>query len=141
MWESSMYRQKNLRNPSINTSRVNLHTEEFYELNPGAHRCLKGDEEGLPKECECSDRSQNQKHNVLEPLGHAGDEGPHLRDDGGGSGGSRAADPGCGFSRGTTARSVSLSWGAREVGSPCEWRGGARHCSRVMGGQSGLETC
>ena len=29
--------------------------------------------------------------------------------------------------------SVSLSWGAREVGSPCEWRGGARHCSRAMG--------
>ena len=28
---------------------------------------------------------------------------------------SRAAAPGCGFSRGTTARSVSLSWGAREV--------------------------
>ena len=28
---------------------------------------------------------------------------------------------------GTTARSVSLWWGAREVGSPCEWRGGARH--------------
>ena len=27
----------------------------------------------------------------------------------------------CGFSRGTTVRSVSLSWGAREVGSPCEW--------------------
>ena len=26
-------------------------------------------------------------------------------------GGSRAAAPGCGFSRGTTARSVSLSWG------------------------------
>ena len=24
---------------------------------------------------------------------------------------------------------------------PCEWRGGARHCSRVMGGESGLETC
>ena len=42
--------------------------------------------------------------------------------------GSRAAAPVCGFSRGTTARSVSLSWGAREVGSPCEWRGGARHC-------------
>ena len=37
-----------------------------------------------------------------------------------------------------TARSVSLSWGAREVGSPCEWRGGARHCSRAMGGDSGL---
>src|SRR5574337_799422 len=39
-------------------------------------------------------------------------------------GGSRAVAPGCGFSRGTTARSVSLSWGAREVGSPWEWRGG-----------------
>src|SRR5574337_725534 len=38
---------------------------------------------------------------------------------------SRAAAPVCGFSRGTTARSVSLSWGAREVGSPREWRGGA----------------
>ena len=24
---------------------------------------------------------------------------------------------------------------------PCEWRGGARHCSRAMGGESGLETC
>ena len=43
--------------------------------------------------------------------------------------------------RGTTARSVSLSWGAREVGSPCEWRGGARHCSRATVGESGLETC
>ena len=32
-------------------------------------------------------------------------------------------------------------WGAREVGSPCEWRGGARHCSRAMVGASGLETC
>src|SRR5574337_260478 len=41
-------------------------------------------------------------------------------------GGSRAAAPGCSFSRGRTARSGSLSWGAREVGSPCEWRGGAR---------------
>ena len=40
-----------------------------------------------------------------------------------------------GFSRGTTARSVSLSWGAREVGSPFEWRAEARHCSRVMGGE------
>ena len=46
-----------------------------------------------------------------------------------------------GFSRGSSARSVSLSWGAREVGSPCEWRGGARHCSRAMVGESGLETC
>ena len=53
----------------------------------------------------------------------------------------RAAAPVGGVSRGTTARSVSLSWGAREVGSPCEWRGGARHCSRAMVGESGLETC
>ena len=74
-------------------------------------------------------------------LGHAGDEGPHLSMTGESRGCSRAAAPGCGFSRGTTARSVSLSWGAREVGSPCEWRGGARHCSRAMVGESGLETC
>ena len=75
------------------------------------------------------------------PLGHAGDEGPHLRDDRGVSGWFSSGGPGCGFSRGTTARSVSLSWGAREVGSPCEWRGGARHCSRVLVGEPGLETC
>ena len=74
-------------------------------------------------------------------LGHAGDEGPHLSMTGESRGCCRAAAPVCGFSRGTTARSVSLSWGAREVGSPCEWRGGARHCSRAMGGDSGLETC
>ena len=74
-------------------------------------------------------------------LGHAGDEGPHLSMTGESRGCSRAAAPVCGFSRGTTARSVSLSWGAREVGSPCEWRGGARHCSRAMVGESGLETC
>ena len=30
------------------------------------HQCLEGDEEGLPKESECSERSQNQKRNVLE---------------------------------------------------------------------------
>ena len=53
----------------------------------------------------------------------------------------QGAAPVCGFSRGTTSRSVSLSRGAREVGSPCEWRGGARHCSRAMVGESGLETC
>ena len=29
----------------------------------------------------------------------------------------------------------------RKVGSPCEWRGGARHCSRAMVGESGLESC
>src|SRR5574337_15737 len=58
-------------------------------------------------------------------LGHAGDEGPHLAMPGESWGCSRAAAPVCAFSRGTTARSVSLSWGAREVGSPCEWRGRA----------------
>src|SRR5574341_761206 len=51
-------------------------------------------------------------------LGHAGDEGPHLSMTGESRGCSRAAALVCGFSRGTTARSVSLSWGAREVGSP-----------------------
>ena len=57
------------------------------------------------------------------PLGHARDEGPHLAMTGEFWGCSRAAAPGCGFSRGTMARSVSLSWGARKVGSPGEWRG------------------
>ena len=70
-------------------------------------------------------------------LGHAGDEGPHLSMTGESRGCSRAAAPVCGFSRGTTARSVSLSWGAREVGSPCEWRGRAPHCSRAMVGCRG----
>ena len=74
-------------------------------------------------------------------LGHAGDEGPHLSMTGESRGCSRAAAPVCGFSRGTTARSVNLSWGAREVGSPSEWRGGARHCTRAMVGECGLETC
>ena len=74
-------------------------------------------------------------------LGHAGDEGPHLSMTGESQGCSRAAAPVCGFSRGTTARSVSLSWGGKEVGSPCEWRGGARLYSQVIVGESGLETC
>ena len=65
----------------------------------------------------------------------------HLSMTGEARGCSRAAAPVCGFSRGTTARSVSLSWGAKEVGSPCEWRGGARHSSQVIVGESGLETC
>src|SRR5574340_383525 len=42
-----------------------------------------------------------------------------------------------GAAEGSAARSVSLSWGAREVGSPCEWRGRARHCSRAMVGCRG----
>ena len=39
-----------------------------------------------------------------------------------------------------TGSSGSLSCGAREVKSPCEWRGGMRHCSRVMVGESGFKT-
>ena len=38
------------------------------------------------------------------------------------------------LSRGTTRISGSLSCGAREVRSPCAWRGGARPGSRVTGG-------
>ena len=34
----------------------------------------------------------------------------------------------------------SLSCGAREVSSPCAWRGGVRHFSPVMVGESGLKT-
>ena len=41
----------------------------------------------------------------------------------------RAAAPVGVFSRGTTRISGSLSCGAREVRSPCAWRGGARHGS------------
>ena len=37
------------------------------------------------------------------------------------------------ISRGTTRTSGSLSCGARELMSPCAWRGGAGHHSRVMG--------
>src|SRR5574340_486810 len=80
---------------------------------------------------------------ILDPgtLGHTGDEGPQVAMTGEARGCSRAAAPVCGFSRGTTARSVSLSWGGKEVGSPCEWRGGARLYSQVIVGESGLETC
>ena len=44
-------------------------------------------------------------------LGHTGDEGPQVAMTGEARGCSRAAAPVCGFSRGTTATSVSLSWG------------------------------
>ena len=60
-------------------------------------------------------------------LGHTGDEGPQVAMTGEARGCSRAAAPVCGFSRGTTARSVSLSWGGKEVGSrgqiPLPWLG------------------
>ena len=56
-------------------------------------------------------------------------EGPHLEMTGESRCFSRAAAPVGDFSRGTTASSGILSWGARDVGSPCEGRGGGRHCS------------
>src|SRR5574338_448027 len=74
-------------------------------------------------------------------LSHTGDKGAQSKMTGKARGVSQAADPVCGFSRGTTARSESLSWGGKEVGSPCEWRGGARLYSQVIVGESGLETC
>ena len=66
--------------------------------------------------------------------GQAGKEGPHLARTGAFQGFTRAAAPVGVFSRGTTRMSGSLSCGAREVRSPCAWRGGAPHGSRVMGG-------
>ena len=66
--------------------------------------------------------------------GQAGKEGPQLARTGASQGFTRAAAPVGVFSRGTTRISGSLSCGAREVMSPCTWREGARHCSRVMGG-------
>ena len=56
------------------------------------------------------------------------------REEGGVSGDPRAAAPMGVFSRGTTRISGSLSCGAREVRSPCTWRGGACPGSRVKGG-------
>ena len=72
--------------------------------------------------------------------GHAGKEGLHLAMTEASRGFSRAGEPVWDFSRGMTGSSGSLSCGAREVKSPCEWRGGTRHCSRVMVGESGFKT-
>ena len=66
--------------------------------------------------------------------GQAGKEGPQLAMMGASQGFPRAAAPVGVFSRGTTRISGSLSCGAREVRSPCAWRGGARPGSRVTGG-------
>ena len=66
--------------------------------------------------------------------GHAGKEGPQLAMTGVSQGFPRAAAPMALFSRGMTRISGSLSCGAREVRSPCAWRGGARPGSRVTGG-------
>ena len=72
--------------------------------------------------------------------GHAGKEGLHLATTEASRGFSRAGEPVWDFSRGMTGSSGSLSCGAREVKSPCEFRGGTRHCSRVMVGESGFKT-
>ena len=61
--------------------------------------------------------------------GHAGKEGLHLAMTEASRGFSGAGEPVWDFSRGMTGSSGSLSCGAREVKSPCEWRGGMRHCS------------
>ena len=66
--------------------------------------------------------------------GHAGKDGPHLAMTEGSCWFSRAASPVWGFTRGTTGSSGSLSCGAREVRSPCGWRGGAHYCSRDTAG-------
>ena len=65
--------------------------------------------------------------------GQAGKEGPHLAMTGASYVFPQAAAPVGDFSRGTTRTSGSLSCGARELMSPCAWRGGAGHHSRVMG--------
>ena len=59
---------------------------------------------------------------------------PQLARTGASQGFPRAAAPVGVFSRGTTRISGSLTCGAREVRSPCAWRGGARPGSRVTGG-------
>ena len=64
---------------------------------------------------------------------------PSSRDDGGGSGLFSSGGPSVRFLHRYDARSVSLSWGGKEVGSPCEWRRGARLYSQVIVGESGLD--
>ena len=66
--------------------------------------------------------------------GLAGNEGPHLPKTGLSRGTSPAAALVWGFSRGMAGYSGSLLFGAGKSGLPCSWRGGARHCSRVMVG-------
>ena len=73
-------------------------------------------------------------------LGHTRIEGPYLAMTVESRGFSGAVGPVWGFSRGTMGSSGSLSCGAREIRSPCEWRGGSHHCSRLMLGELGLKT-
>ena len=61
------------------------------------------------------------------------------RDEGESCGFSRAAGDVWCFSRVMSGSSGSLSCGPREVQSPFDLRGGARHFSRVMAGESGLK--
>ena len=72
--------------------------------------------------------------------GNAGNEGPHLPMTGASRRFSRAAAPVWCCSRCIMGSSGSLSCGAREVRFLCAWLGGARHCSRVMVGESHLKT-
>ena len=72
--------------------------------------------------------------------GHAGKEDPHLAMTGASCWFSRAGEPVWDFSRGMTGSSGSLSCGARKVRSPWAGQGGARHCSQVRVGESGLMT-
>ena len=55
--------------------------------------------------------------------GHAENEGPHLAMTGASHGFSRAVAPVWSFSQSISESSGSLSCGAKEVRSPCAWRG------------------
>ena len=59
---------------------------------------------------------------------------PSSRDDGGVWWDFWSCGAGVGFLTSRTGSSGSLSCATREVRIPCGWRGGARHCSRVMEG-------
>ena len=64
----------------------------------------------------------------------------HIARTGASRGFSPAAAPVSDFSRGTMGSSGSLLCGNREVRSPWAGQGGARHCSPVRVGESGLMT-
>ena len=93
------------------------------------------DQKGVKPTVEFGERTQD-----CSP-GHTAKEGPHLVRTGASRGYSRAAAPVWCCSRGIMGSSGSLSCGAREVRFLCAWLGGARHCSRVMVGESHLKTC
>ena len=71
---------------------------------------------------------------------HAGKSCPHLAMTGVSHVFPRAAAPVWVSSQGTMRSSWSLSCSARLVRSPCAWRGGVCHGSRVMVGESRLNT-